>query len=219
MTVPIHPTPQNTLSPRERILETARALFYTRGVNNVGIDLIILESGVAKATLYKHFKSKDDLILAYMGAGSADWLEWLQKRVEHFSPNTQTRLIAVWDALEEWFALPHFRGCSLGNVVTELAASAEHPTRRILLEHKEKVRAFFEELAVQTGMGQTRAISERWMVLLEGATTLAARERTGEIAVQARAIAQILLESQAMVSPRVEPEKANSMLEHLDFEF
>ena len=91
MTTEIHPTPQNTLPPRERILETARALFYTRGVNNVGIDLIILESGVAKATLYKHFKSKDDLILAYMGAGSADWLEWLQKRVEHFSPNTQTR--------------------------------------------------------------------------------------------------------------------------------
>ena len=88
-----------------------------------------------------------------------------------------------------------------------------------MLEHKEKVRIYFEELATGAGIGQARAISEGWMLLLEGATVLAAQKLTTQAATQARAIAQVLLESQGVSSPRAEPEQPNSMLEHLDFEF
>jgi AcrR family transcriptional regulator len=219
MTPSLHPTRQSSASPRERILETARVLFYSRGVNNVGIDRIILESGVAKATLYKHFKSKDELILAYLQTGGSSWLEGFQNRVEHYSLGSKTPLIAVWDALEEWFSQPLFRGCLLTNVVTDLAPPPEHPARAALIKHKERVRAYFETLAEQAGVHPPRAISEQWMVLMEGATVLAARERTAQAAAQARAIAQVLLGGQGRERIQVEPEKTNSMLEHLDFEF
>ncbi len=200
--------------PRERILETARALFYSRGVNNVGVDLIIAESGVAKATLYKHFKSKDELIMAYLREGDLRWLEWLEGTVVRLAPHPQDQLIAVWDALEEWFTLPLFRGCLLTNAVIELA-QPEHPARAVLLEHKERVRIYFETLAVKAGVSEPRLTSELWIFLLEGATVTAARERTSSNAGIACKLARDFLAQEIAL----EPQTRAQMLEHLDFEF
>jgi len=180
----------------------------------VGVDLIIAESGVAKATLYKHFKSKDELIVAYMRQGDLRWLEWLQNAVSRLAPAPETQLMAVWDALEEWFSLPLFRGCLLTNTVIELA-QPEHLAVAVLLEHKQRVRAYLETLAVQAGVGNPRTTAEIWMLLLEGATVTATRERTPTAAVLARTLAQKFLGDEVSTQPRTRVE----MLEHLDFEF
>jgi len=180
----------------------------------VGIDLIIAESGVAKATLYKQFKSKDELIVAYMREGDVRWLEWLQNAVSQLAPAPEGQLMAVWDALEEWFSLPTFRGCLLSNAVVELAQT-EHPARAALLEHKQRVRAYLETLAVQANIGNAGPTAEIWMLLLEGATVTAARERTPAAAGLARTVARSMLGPQA--AP--EPQTRAQMLEHLDFEY
>ena len=214
MTMPTFRDTNPLLRPQERILETARALFYSRGAGNVGIDLIIAESGVAKATLYKHFKSKDELIVAYMRQGDLRWLEWLQGAVSRLAPAPENQLMAVWDALEEWFSLPLFRGCLLTNTVIELA-QPEHLAGAVLLEHKERVRGYLETLAVQAGVGNSRQTSQIWMLLLEGATVTAARERTPDSAELARKLARDFLGQEVVTQPQTRVQ----MLEHLDFEF
>lgn len=180
----------------------------------MGIDLIIAESGVAKATLYKHFKSKDELIVAYMRQGDLRWLEWLQNAVSRLAPAPEGQLMAVWDALEEWFSLPLFRGCLLTNTVIELA-QPEHPAGAALLEHKERVRTYFETLAAQVGTENPRLTAEIWMLLLEGATATAAREHTPDSAGLARKLARDFLGQEVAL----EPQTRTQMLEHLDFEF
>jgi len=212
--MPTFRDPAPLSSPRERILETARALFYSRGVGNVGIDLIIAESGVAKATLYKHFKSKDELIVAYMRQGDLRWLEWLQNAVSRLAPAPEGQLMAVWDALEEWFSLSLFRGCLLTNTVIELA-QPEHPAGAALLEHKERVRTYFETLAAQVGVKNPRLTAEIWMLLLEGAIATAARERTPNSAGLARKLARDFLGQEVVTQTQTRAQ----MLEHLDFEF
>lgn len=181
------------LGARERILETARTLFYRRGVNNVGIDEIIAESGVAKATLYKHFASKDALILEYMRQGDARWTAWLRERVEALSPDPAGRLLAVFSAYEEWFRLPHFRGCLLTNVVTALP-DPQHAAREVLAGHKRKVRAYLTDLAQQAGAAQPEQLADQMLLLLEGATAVARIEGDPAAAGRARTFAQTLLE-------------------------
>ncbi|WP_102127480.1 TetR/AcrR family transcriptional regulator [Deinococcus planocerae] len=186
--------PGARLGARERILDTARTLFYRRGVNNVGIDEIIAESGVAKATLYKHFSSKDALTLEYMRQGDLRWTAWLRGRVEELSPDPAGRLLAVFGALEEWFGLPHFRGCLLTNVVTALP-DPEHPAREVLAGHKARVRAYLAELATQAGASHPEVLADQTLMLIEGATAVARMERDPGAADRAKATAHLLLKS------------------------
>src|SRR5688572_31055848 len=91
---------------REHILDVATELFYKGGVNNVGIDAVIARSKIAKMTLYAHFKSKDDLVLAFLDRINRRWSAWFQGRVEALAPDPRKRPLALFDALEEWFKDP-----------------------------------------------------------------------------------------------------------------
>lgn len=184
------------LNARERLLDTARTLFYRRGVNNVGIDEIIAESGVAKATLYKHFASKDALILEYMRQGDLRWTAWLRGRVEELSPDPAGRLLAVFGALREWFGLPHFRGCLLSNVVTALPDPG-HPAREVLSGHKAGVRALLAGWAGQAGARDPQALAGQVQMLIEGATAIARIEGDPSAADRARSTVQALLAAES----------------------
>ena len=191
---PTAPPPGVRPSARDRLLDTARTLFYQRGVSNVGIDEIIAVSGVAKATLYKHFSSKDALILEYMRQGDARWTTWLRERVEALSPAPETRLLAVFEALHEWFSLPHFRGCLLSNVVAALPEP--HPARSLLADHKARVRAYLAELAVLAEAQQPETLADQVQMLLEGATAAARLEQRPAAAGRARAYLAAVLDHQ-----------------------
>src|SRR5262245_48026168 len=104
-----------TSEARRRILETADRLFYEEGIRAVGIDRIIAEAGVAKATLYSHFASKDDLILAVLEHRESCVSEFFREAMERLGREASCPLRAFFDALKEWFTTPGFRGCAFQN--------------------------------------------------------------------------------------------------------
>ncbi|NET11247.1 MAG: helix-turn-helix transcriptional regulator, partial [Symploca sp. SIO2B6] len=116
---------------RDRILAAASRLFYQEGIQNVGVDRIISESGVAKMSLYNHFKSKDALIAAWLKQRDEEWCTWFHARMDALSTGidvegsqliaAQRRLLIIFDVLYEWFEQPNFRGCAFINSTVELA--------------------------------------------------------------------------------------------------
>ena len=111
---------------RERILEAAYDLFSHQGVRAVGIDAIIERSGVARMTLYRHFASKDALVLAFLERREERWTkEWLQGEVERRSAAPGERLLAIFDVFDEWFQRSDFEGCSFVNVLLEISDPAD----------------------------------------------------------------------------------------------
>ncbi|TAM60462.1 MAG: TetR/AcrR family transcriptional regulator [Rhodanobacter sp.] len=110
-------------SARDRILLTAHDLFYRHGIRATGIDLVIAESGVAKLTFYRHFPSKNALVLAVLEHRHRHWMSWFTDALTRHRPRTRPPLEALVPALAEWFHDGNFRGCAFLNTMTELGGS------------------------------------------------------------------------------------------------
>lgn len=151
----------------ERILDTAGRLFYTRGFQAVGVDLIVAESGVAKMTLYRHFPSKDDLIVAYLERSDVLFWRWLKGEVAG-TADPREKLLGAFEALEALAVRPSCVGCPFQATAAEFPdpASAAH---RVALTHKEKVRAWFRELAEAAGLAKPAELADQLLLLMDGA--------------------------------------------------
>src|SRR5215210_9407513 len=102
---------------RERILETAYELFSRRAIRDVGVDEVIKQAGVAKATLYRHFPSKDDLVIAFLERREERWtLAWVEKEARRRASTTEEQLLAIFELFDEWFHRDDFEACSFVNV-------------------------------------------------------------------------------------------------------
>src|ERR1700719_686761 len=111
---------------RARILDAAYELFSRHGINAVGIDRIISEAPVAKATLYHHFASKEELVRAFLELREKRWtVDWLRAEAERRAASGQAHALAVFDALHEWFNRPDFEGCSFINTLLEIRDRAD----------------------------------------------------------------------------------------------
>jgi len=189
-----NPFPAST-PPRERILQTAARLFYADGFHHTGIDRIIAEAGVAKMSLYQHFRSKDELIGAFLERRDDYWCNWLRERVEALAGTPRARLLAVFDALGEWFTSSDFRGCAFINAAAEFT-DARHSARVISRQHKERVHAYLKELAEAAKMSRPGELAAQLALLVEGAIVTAqvgpSQEAT-DAAPRAKAIARRLL--------------------------
>ena len=145
---------RETSEARQRILETADRLFYQEGLRAVGIDRIIAEAEVAKMSLYKHFPSKDDLILAVLKYREESVLEFFRSAMERHGKKAKNPLRAFFAALKEWFETPGFRGCAFQNAAVELADPA-HPGTEFVRGHKQRfgefLRGLVEEASRQGG--------------------------------------------------------------------
>ncbi|NQV24896.1 MAG: TetR/AcrR family transcriptional regulator, partial [Rhodopirellula sp.] len=108
---------------RERIVEAADRLFYAEGIRAVGIDRIIAEAGVAKMSLYNHFSSKDDLVLAVLQFRDEKITRYFESTIQKHVDDGSDRLNAFFSALKGWFESKGFRGCAFINAVVELADS------------------------------------------------------------------------------------------------
>lgn len=179
---------------RERLLEAARTLFSTRGVHKVSMDGIVRESGSTKVTLYRHYRSKDDLILAVLRREAQDFLQELQDNVTRLEPRPERQLLAVFDALAGWFARPTFRGCLLTNIVTELAAP-DHPSVQLLQDHQRHMREYLAVLARQAGQPDPEGLAAELHLVLEGVTLLAGAGQDRNALLRAKALAQHLAAS------------------------
>lgn len=161
-----------TVPPRERILRAAAKLFYEQGFHSTGIDRIIAEAGVAKMSLYQHFRSKDELVGAFLARRDDFWCDWLAGRVETLASSPKARLPAVFDALGEWFASDEFRGCAFINAAAEFS-DANHGARLISRQHKERVHAYLKGLAEAAKLARPNELAAQLALLVEGAIVTA----------------------------------------------
>jgi AcrR family transcriptional regulator len=178
---------------RQRLVETADRLFYAEGVRAVGIDRVIAEAGVAKMTLYSHFPSKDDLILAVLKYREERVLEYFKEAMGRHGKRTKDRLRAFFAALKEWFESPGFRGCAFQNAAVELAEAA-HPGAGFAREHKRRFAEMLRGL-VEESVGPAAApLAPAVSLLVEGAIITAAVHGTTAPADVARDAAFHLLD-------------------------
>jgi AcrR family transcriptional regulator len=177
---------------QERILETAYELFSHRGVRGVGVDEVIERAGVAKATLYRHFPSKDDLVVAFLELREQRWTrEMLEAGAKRLGANPEEQLFALFDVLDIWFRRPDFEACSFINVLLEMGP--EHPAGRAAVDHLANVRAVIRGLAEEVGLRDPAAFAYSLHILMKGAI-IAAAEGDAEAAQRAGSIARLLVE-------------------------
>jgi AcrR family transcriptional regulator len=187
------------LSARERILETAYELFSRHGVRAVGVDRIVADSGVAKMSLYRHFRSKDELVLAFLQQREQRWtMEWLDAEARSRGETGTERLLAIFDIFDEWFRRPDYEGCSFINVLLEYD-ELEHPIRLATVEHLATIRGLVRGYVEQAGVGDSDAVARQWHLLMKG-SIVAARDGDRLAAQRARALGQLLLESEGVAS-------------------
>ena len=177
---------------RERILEVASALFYRRGINNVGVDEIIARSGVAKMSLYNHFGSKEGLVLAFLHREEENWRGWLHDEVEQRAGTSREQLLAIFDLLEEWFESPYFRGSALLNAAVEIA-DANHPIHQASHDHWLALGAYVKDLADRAPVPDPESLAQQVMILLQGAIVTALVEGNPAPAKHARRALESLL--------------------------
>jgi AcrR family transcriptional regulator len=173
-------------------LETALGLFYKHGFHATGIDTILAESGVAKMTLYKHFKGKDELILAALELRHERWSAWFRGEIERRSRSPRRRLLLVFDVLGEWFRSEDFRGCFFLNAASEYCG-LEPRIQEVVAGHKRQVREFLERLASEARARDASGLAGQLALLVEGAIAVALVERGADGAGSAKDAAKVLI--------------------------
>jgi AcrR family transcriptional regulator len=190
---------------RERLLAAAAECFYAHGVNGTGIDTITAAAGVAKMSLYNNFGSKDELVLAYLAARHAEWLNLYRRRLAA-ATDARQRVRAVFDAYLDHAEMAYrhgFRGCGLLNAAAELPAGA--PGRELVRRHKEEVEALLAaQLAELDGLPAARVaeLAEQLSFLLEGAMARAGLEGNSRALHRVRELALRLIDSTSAGAPR-----------------
>lgn len=178
---------------RERILNAAYELFSRRGIRAVGTEEVIERAGVAKATLYRHFATKNELVLAVLERREQLWTHGLIEERSALLGNTaEEQLLAIFDVLHEWFqSRDGFEGCSFINVLLELGA--DHPAGKASITHIDHVRDIVRRRALAAGLRDVEGFASSWHILMKGAIILAAVGDM-EAARHAQAMARTLIE-------------------------
>jgi AcrR family transcriptional regulator len=187
----------DSVGARDRIVDTAYDLFSRHGVRAVGVDRIVAESGVAKMSLYRHFPSKDDLVLTFLQERHQRWTnDWLRAEAERRGDTAAERMLAIFDVFGEWFAVDDFEGCSFINVLLEYDDRG-HRIRQASVGYLRDIRSFLRELAGDAGAADPEALAHQWHILMKG-SIVAAGEGDQLAASRAREIGELLLAREAI---------------------
>jgi AcrR family transcriptional regulator len=177
---------------RERILDTAYQLFSRRGIRAVGIDEVIERAGVAKATLYRHFPSKDDLVIAFLERREERWtLAWVEAEAKRRGTTPEQQLLAIFELFDEWFHRDDFEACSFINVLLEMGPA--HRVGQASVRHLASIRSVVRRLAEQAALRDPDSFARSWHILMKGSIVSAA-EGDAEAAQRARSMARLLIE-------------------------
>ena len=177
---------------RERILQTASALFYQRGVRAVGVDLVVEEAGVAKTSLYRHFRTKDDLIAAFLGReDEVFWNNW-NRFTELHKTDPVAELEAHLDWIGERVGRPNYRGCPQLNVAAEFP-DTDHPARRVAVAHKQELRRRLKGIAERLRVKHPDELAGQLSLLINGAFVSSQILSPGEAGPLLRATASALI--------------------------
>ncbi len=179
---------------RERVLATAYQLFCQHGIRAVGVDTIVEQSGVAKMTLYRHFASKDDLVLAVLDRREELWTQqWLQAEVARRADRPADQLLAIFDVFDGWFRRRTFEGCLFINALIEID-DRKHPIHRKCRDQLASIRSFVASLAAEAGVVHPAAFARQWHILMKGSIVSAA-EGDVDAALRAQEMGRLLLAS------------------------
>jgi AcrR family transcriptional regulator len=179
---------------RGKLVRAATELFYRDGTA-VGVDEIAQRAAVSKLTLYRHFGSKDGLLEEVLRQRSDQVIAWLRTATDG-STDPVERVLAVFDALHGWYAERRFRGCAIVNAATQSPAPGG-PARRLAPDHLARLRDLLTSLANDAGAQDPELAGRQLLILLEGATVVAAISSDLDAATDARALARALLPAPA----------------------
>jgi AcrR family transcriptional regulator len=177
---------------RERLLSAAYDLFSRNGVQATGIDAVIERSGVARQTMYRHFASKQELVLAFLERREELWTrDWLQAETARRALHPAQRLLAIFDVFDTWFRAADFEGCSFINVMLEYP-DRSHPVHQAAADYLMRIRDFVADLAGRAGVQDPEPFARQWHILMKG-SIVAAGEGDVDAARRAKEMGELLL--------------------------
>jgi AcrR family transcriptional regulator len=178
-------------SKRDELVRKALDIFHREGFHATGMDLLAAETGISKTTMFKHFRSKEELILAVLRLRDQDFRNWLFRRMEQAGP-ARAQLEAMFDALAEWFAAPEFRSCMFIKAASEYP-DPDHPIHAQAAEHKRLLFRQLQQTAAEAGAKDPAALARALLLLKEGAIVTAHLGHETDPAGDAKAVAAGLL--------------------------
>ena len=180
------------LTPREHIINTAIELFREYGYHATGVDRIINEAGVSKKTLYTHFRSKEELLIAALRHYDGVFRNNFMRKVDQSAKSPQEKLLAIFDVAQDWFSQSKFFGCMYINIIGEYSQK-NSLIRDICQQFKQLMRSYFKELCVQAGVEEPDALADKLALLFEGAVVTSQVSQKPQAAKTAKDIARSLI--------------------------
>jgi AcrR family transcriptional regulator len=178
-------------SAERRILDSACQLFYTQGLRAVGIDRVLEQAGAAKASLYAHYPSKDDLVAAYLERQAEEWRTRIAAKVR--PTDGRAGILMLFELLESWANSAGFRGCPFLNAVEELP-DPSHPGRQATRRHRACVHDLIRGLVASAGVRPVERVARALVVLYDGAIASAVLDGDPHAVSAARFAAERLLD-------------------------
>lgn len=178
---------------REKILNTATNLFQTQGINSTGVDTIVAVAGTTKMTLYKYFRSKEDLILEVLTQSHQDFQDWLSNKLNSNSKKPSEKLQKLFDAIEEWITSPDFIGMAFIKASAEFPNEA-NPVHQLSSEQSRQFRLYISSLASQANIKDAEGLALQLSLLFEGAVQAEQMQRGSGAIKYAKKAAKILID-------------------------
>lgn len=154
-------------SPVARIMAVAYELFSRRGVRDVGVNELIERSGVAKATFYRHFPSKDALVLAFLEERDKQWtVNAIVSEARRRGSTPREQLLAIFDVFGDWFLREDFEACSFINILLEMGPA--HPLGQASIDYLARIRGHVQAIAEEAGLARPEEFARSWHILMKG---------------------------------------------------
>jgi len=179
---------------RDELVQKALRIFYAHGFHATGMDRLVSETGISKTSMYKHFRSKEELILAALRLRDEQFRNWFYRRMEEIGGTPRGQLLAMFEALGEWFARPDFRSCMFIKAAGEYP-EAGHPIHAQSAEHKRLILTHVRALAERAGARDPDALARQLLLLVEGAIVTAHLGHAKDPDADACRVAEVLLDA------------------------
>ena len=181
-----------SVSKRDELDRKALTVFYDNGFHATGMDKLAAETGISKTSMYKHFRTKEDLILAVLRLRDEEFRNWLTRRIEALAETPRDQLLAAFDALGEWFGDKRYKSCMFIKASSEYQDAA-HPIHGQSAAHKRLLLSYMADLAEKAGASDSMTLARQLLLLKEGAIVTAHLLGPGGVAGDAREAARTLV--------------------------
>jgi AcrR family transcriptional regulator len=181
-------------SKRDILITKALTVFYKNGFHAVGMDKVASEVGISKTSIYKHFRSKEELIVAVIKYQDEIFTNWFVSYVEASSTDAKKRLFNMFDALEQWFETDDFCGCMFNKAIAEYQ-DIEDPIHIASREHKDNFLEYIKNTAKEAKLKKPELLASQLLTLIEGATAVAKMSGIDMAAANAKSAAKILIKT------------------------